>query len=630
LEALYRFDRLPTLRTGIKFGAVTSYDRTEGNDDGFSGTYSFVRKEDGNLVLADLKGPGCITRFHTPTPSGDLLEFYIDGSSTPTLSMPYRDYFTGEHAPFVRPVVEWAAGGAYSYLPIPYQKSCKVLLRAALTQFYDLNFVQYPEGTVVPKFDPKAPGLPTLANISSVWAQTARKGPLLVMNGVTEKVAFDKILAPGKAVTLLDRKKGGRITAMSLTPAFVFRGRARDTLIRITWDGEKQPAVLMPVGDFFGYAFGKPSMRSALLGSDNGTNYCFLPMPFASAAKVELVSTQTSGAGIPVQGTIMVDPRPLRADEGRFYARWSRENLTVDGRPFTWLKAQGQGHIVGLSIQAQGKESGIPTFFEGDDITVADGEMVVHGTGSEDFFNGGWYALPGRWDRTRPLPLSGCLVYDESTGRTGGYRFFINDAYGYEKSIVQTIEHGGEKNSVPADYTGVVYLYSAKPLDAPQQELGAKTRAVVDPDRLVFSIHQNNHLDTFGVQGMHITRNTVKVGDGTYDVLTALPENPGSFLVSHIGFTTPFASGGTYKVYGDFVKGPDCGMVRLSDGAHPLGPDIDLLASNPTLADHVYLGEVTVQEGDNALFLHIFGKNQLAMKAAVRIRFLVCEKVKGN
>ena len=51
IEELHRLDLLPAFKRSVKIGAVTSYDRTEGNDDGFSGKYSFVAKEDdGSLV----------------------------------------------------------------------------------------------------------------------------------------------------------------------------------------------------------------------------------------------------------------------------------------------------------------------------------------------------------------------------------------------------------------------------------------------------------------------------------------------------------------------------------------------------------------------------------------------------
>ena len=63
------------------------------------------------------------------------------------------------------------------------------------------------------------------------------------------------------------------------------------------------------------------------------------------------------------------------------------------------------------------------------------GSSRSHGTGSEDFFNGGWYDVPGRWERRQSLPVSGCLDYKKHLGRTGAYRLFLTDALAYRESI---------------------------------------------------------------------------------------------------------------------------------------------------------------------------------------------------
>ena len=73
LENLQRADQLPRYRSGEYIGQISSYDRTGGNDDGFDGTYSFIRKESGNLVIADLQGPGVVNRIWTPTPTDDTM-----------------------------------------------------------------------------------------------------------------------------------------------------------------------------------------------------------------------------------------------------------------------------------------------------------------------------------------------------------------------------------------------------------------------------------------------------------------------------------------------------------------------------------------------------------------------------
>ena len=80
--------RLPLYRTG-NIEQLSSYDRTGGNDDGFSGKYSSIRKEPEGLVIADLKGPGVVNRIWTPTPDADTIKFYFDGETTPRISIPF-------------------------------------------------------------------------------------------------------------------------------------------------------------------------------------------------------------------------------------------------------------------------------------------------------------------------------------------------------------------------------------------------------------------------------------------------------------------------------------------------------------------------------------------------------------
>jgi hypothetical protein len=144
VEELHRIDALPAFRRSVKVGGVSSYDRTGGNDDGFNGTYSFVRKEPAGLVIADLKGPGVIYRIWTPTPSEEILEFYFDGEASPRLSLPFMDLFSGKRYPFLNPLVGIGAGGFYSYVPLAYKESVKVVVKSDRFHFYQINYATYP------------------------------------------------------------------------------------------------------------------------------------------------------------------------------------------------------------------------------------------------------------------------------------------------------------------------------------------------------------------------------------------------------------------------------------------------------------------------------------------------------
>jgi len=140
LSALSRIDLLPEYVENSEVWQVSSYDTTGGNDDGFSGKYSFIRKEEGGLVIADLKGPGIIQRIWTPTPTNDTMQFFFDGEKDPRISLPFIDLFSGKEYPFLRPVVGNEIGGYYCYIPIPYKSSCKILLKGERMQFIQIQY----------------------------------------------------------------------------------------------------------------------------------------------------------------------------------------------------------------------------------------------------------------------------------------------------------------------------------------------------------------------------------------------------------------------------------------------------------------------------------------------------------
>ena len=93
-EGFNSLNSIARARTG-KRRRVSSYDRTWGNDDGFSGKYSYLRKENGGLVIAEMEGAGVINRIWTPTPNDNMLSFYFDGKSEPGLRIRFSDLFSG-------------------------------------------------------------------------------------------------------------------------------------------------------------------------------------------------------------------------------------------------------------------------------------------------------------------------------------------------------------------------------------------------------------------------------------------------------------------------------------------------------------------------------------------------------
>ena len=139
LRNLLDVDRLPQYRDGI-VEQISSYDPTGGNEDGFAGKYSFIRKEKDCLILADLKGPGVVNRIWTPTPTRDTLLFYFDGEKQPRLKVCFEDLFSGKVEPFVRPLCANEVGGFYCYFPFVYKKSLKIAFTGKNIQFHQIQY----------------------------------------------------------------------------------------------------------------------------------------------------------------------------------------------------------------------------------------------------------------------------------------------------------------------------------------------------------------------------------------------------------------------------------------------------------------------------------------------------------
>jgi len=218
MQELYRLDHLAVLKESTKVASVSSYDRTGGNNDGFGGQYSYVRKEKDGLVLADLEGPGVIYRIWTPTPTDDVLEFYFDGQDKPEIRVKFGELFMGKHPAFERPLVGFGAGGFYSYVPLPYEKSCKVFIRAQRMQFYQINYATYQQGMGIKSF---------------------RAKPIAEQRRHVEK-AKGLLGSPGKDVSAYVVPDGGKIEPIT-AKAHSNGSRVRTTCCSRSWARMKYP-----------------------------------------------------------------------------------------------------------------------------------------------------------------------------------------------------------------------------------------------------------------------------------------------------------------------------------------------------------------------------------------------------
>lgn len=298
------------------------------------------------------------------------------------------------------------------------------------------------------------------------------------------------LLEPGETHTIASMSGAGMIVRLWMTTLLPINSQAlRSLILRFYWDGEQEPSVECPFGDFFGAPFAHyVPYKSELMSMTSGGFLCNWPMPYASGARLEIHN----------DGSKTVDPlfyqltfyefrTPLESSL-RFHAQWRRENLTQPDVPYTILRAEGTGYYVGCHLFMQNREWWLrlplknmifPYGFgmgmlEGQERIWVDEEAApsIQGTGTEDLFNAGWYFNRGTFSAVN----HGCNIRNFVKARAAAYRFDLNSPVPFNRSFHMTIDHGFE-NKVKCDYSSVAYWYQTEPHKPfPQLPPSAKRR----------------------------------------------------------------------------------------------------------------------------------------------------------
>jgi hypothetical protein len=255
-------------------------------------------------------------------------------------------------------------------------------------------------------------------------------------------------------------------------------------------------------------------------------------------------------------------------------------------------------------------ELGFTPFFEGDDQTWIDGKLAVNGTGSEDFFNGGWYDVPDRWEERKSFPMSGCLDYKKYAGRSGGYRLFLADAYAFRASLLQTMEHGPENNAVAADYCATTFFYAAgEGPDSLPPATPVSERRVTDFQRILFTPGWNVPIHAFSFQNVTLTKKTETVGGSEIRFLSMRSEGGDIFGTPFVAFEFDIPEAGRYTVGLEAMTGPAQGMVRMFRNENPAGEAADLFSGDRRKSDAIPMGVLALRQGINVLYFRVVGRN---------------------
>ena len=286
--------------------------------------------------------------------------------------------------------------------------------------------------------------------------------------------------------TLAELKGAGSIKHVWFTINSPSPFHLRELVLRMYWDGETEPSVEVPIGDFFGTGFEYEDIPGGHRGQkyqswvslpitvqDRAMN-CYFEMPFGSGARITITNDGTQvvpNLYFHIDYQQYPDARRV-ADKGRFHAQWKHEltravlesesgGKNVDGKNnYVFMDAKGKGQYVGTILNVFGLATG--WWGEGDDMFFIDGETVratINGTGMEDYFNNAWM-----FQKEFSYPFIGYSQQGNRdwTGSHTMYRFHIEDPIYFQKSVRATIEHG-HANDREDDYTSVAFWYQTEP-----------------------------------------------------------------------------------------------------------------------------------------------------------------------
>ncbi len=292
-------------------------------------------------------------------------------------------------------------------------------------------------------------------------------------------------IQPGEVKEIFNVDGAGIISHIWITIAHNGSDSRRNIILRMYWDGETEPSVESPIGDFFGNGWGEfyhfSSLPLAVAPGGGGRALtCYFPMPFGDGARITIENDSDRQIDAFYYYVDYEEHLSIGNDIGRFHAWFNHEiteappegenewgtlgkvgvNPTGDGN-YLFMDTIGAGQFVGVNYYVNCPS---PMWYgEGDDMFFIDGESwppSLHGTGTEDYFNMSW-CPKDLFDH----PYFGLARVNKESGwmgRTHCYRFHIQDPVRFTESLRATIEHG-HNNYMTQEMSSVAYWYQTEP-----------------------------------------------------------------------------------------------------------------------------------------------------------------------
>jgi hypothetical protein len=630
IRRLTDLEHLATLPApGERCAQWASWDRRSRYDEA-SGRYldwdangdgdGIIRRENGKLVFAEMEGPGVIWRIWSALAKEGRVKIYLDGQAEPAVDLPFIGYFNRENEPFVYPsLVHETARGQNCYVPIPFQKSCKIVAEGDWGAYYHFTYTTYPNGTILPTFtrelseDEKH----ALARADAVLSH--RGGPPQTRRKGQERVTREVTIPAGRTAAVVQLDGARAITGidvnMDLPASPDDRTILRELTLQMYWDGESKPSVWTPLGDFFGTAPGVNLYESFPLGMTDSGFYSRWYMPFGRGARIEVTNDGDRERTIRFAITHAPLTKPIES-LGRFHAKWHRDAFLPedpDRRQIDWtmLKTEGRGRFCGVMLHVWNPRGG--WWGEGDEKFFVDGEKFpsTFGTGSEDYFGYAW---------CDPTLFENCYhnqtISMSNRGHISVNRWHVTDNVPFQTSFEAAIEKYFP-NERPTLYAAIAYWYQAAGQSDPYEPVAVAERkgywSPIEVFKVVGALEGEQMKILSRTGGNAAPQDMYGFGpDWSGDThLWWTGAKPGDTLE----LALPVEKASVYRLNVQLTKAVDYGIVQLYLNGEKLGKPIDLYNDGVIATGVLDMGAHRLEPGRHVLKVEIVGANEKAVKS---------------
>ena len=161
------------------------------------------------------------------------------------------------------------------------------------------------------------------------------------------KIAPAVWVQPGEIFTMAEIDGPGAIQSIWLAGRTI----RRECILRIYWDGQEQPSVECPLGDFFAVGWGVFAQVNSIpvsVNPNNGVN-CYWEMPFRKSCRITVENRASDQ--VPCYYQVNYTLTSVTKDVGYFHAQFRRNNPLPYMEDHTIVDGiDGMGHYVGTSM----------------------------------------------------------------------------------------------------------------------------------------------------------------------------------------------------------------------------------------------------------------------------------------